>query len=1546
MVPRTVLLKSGLVSLNTARQVNTAHPKITMNSARPMTNLSKLAHSTVKPKAVVNAARPKAVVNAVKRDNVNVVKASACWVWKPKTKVLDHGNPQMDLQDKGVIDSGCSRHMTGNMSYLTDYEEIDGGYVAFGGNPKGGKITRKGTIKTGNLDFENVYFVRELKFNLFSVSQMCDKKNSVLFNDTECIVLSPNFKLTDESHVLLKVPRKNNMYSVDLKNIVPKGGTKACDDACKASMETVPGKDYILLPLWTADPPFSQSSKSSPNDGSKPSSDDGKKVDENPRKENDPNIPALEDIVYSDDDEDVGVEADMNNLDAFMPVSPIPTTRIHKDHPVEQIIGDLNSAPQTRRMTKNLEEHGLFSSVQQRTNHKDFQNCLFACFLSQEEPKKVIHALKDPSWIEAMQEELLQFKGTCSLDLVDLPKNKGALALIEEGIDYDEVFAPVARIKAIRLFLAYASFKDFVLYMMDVKSAFLYGKIEEEVYVCQPPGFEDLNFPNRVYKVEKALYGLYQAPRAWYETLSTYLLENRFQRGKTNKTLFIRRDKGDILLVQVYVDDIIFSSTKKSLCTEFEKMMHTKFQMSSIGELTFFLGLQVKQKEDGIFISQDKYVTEILKKFSFTDVKTASTPMETQKLLLKDEDGKEVDVHLYRSMIGSLMYLTSSRPDIMFAVCACARYQVNPKVSHLHAVKRIFRYLKGQPKLGLWYPKDSPFDLVAYTDSDYAGASLDKKSTIGGCQFLGSRLISWQCKKQTVVANSITEAEYVAASSCCGQVLWIQNQLLDYGSFIEQFWATVKAKPINGEVQLQALLDGKKVIITESTLRRDLHLEDAEGVDSTNQKFKFSKYIFESMVKNLENVSGKFLMYPRRSKRKDTEVPRPSGPTTNVADEVVNREMDDSLEKAATTATNLDAEIESSKDKGLGEEDASKQGRIDDIDANEDIYLVNVHRDEDMFRVNDLEGDEVVVETEVDHEVVVETEVASKDVNLSADEVTLAQALVALKSAKPKANKAKGLVIHEEEQATTPTVSSQQLSQVKVQDKGKEIMVEEPLKMKKKDQVSFDKQEAKRLQAKFDEDERLAREKDEANVALTEEWNDIQAKINGNYQLAQRLQAQEKEELTDAEKARLFVQLLEQRRKHFAAKRAEEKRNRPPTRAQQRSIMCTYLKNMEGWKPKSLKSKSFANIQELFDKAFKRVNTFVDYRTELVEESSKKADAEVAQESSSKRAGEALEQESSKKQKVEEDKESEELKQCLEIIPDDGDDVTIDATPLSTKSPTIVDYKIYKEGKKSYFQIIRADGNSQMYLTFGKMLKNFNREDLEVLWSIVKARFKKTEPVNYMDNFLLLNLKTMFEHHVEDSVWKNQQGLVKVLNWKLYDSCGVHCVTMQSILYYLLVEKMYPLTNHTLHQMFNDVKLQVDYECEMAFELLRLVKKQLKEGYGRIVGIKSLLEVTAAKVCVTAAKTKMPMAVPISMMKFGNDQIALILGYGDLAQGNIIIKWVYYVEGLNHNLFSIGQFCDADLEVTFQKSTCYIRDLKGNDIITGSRGTDHYSITL
>ncbi|GKB75967.1 retrovirus-related pol polyprotein from transposon TNT 1-94, partial [Tanacetum coccineum] len=695
-------------------------------------------------------------------------------------------------------------------------------------------------------------------------------------------------------------------FSENTPNIA--GSTKAYDDAGKARIESVPGKDYILLPLWTADPPFSQISKISPDAGFKPSSDDGKKVDEDSRNSkvnvvcrktsielpDDPNMPPLEDIVYSNDDEDVGVEADMNNLDAFMPVSHIPTTTVHKDHPVEQIIEDLNSAPQTRRMTKNLEEH----------------------------------------WYTQ-----------------------------EEGIDYDEVFAPVARIEAIKLFLAYASFKDFVVYQMDVKSAFLYGKIKEEVYVCQPPGFEDPDFPDRVYKVEKALYGLHQAPRA-----------------------------------------------------------------CSMGELSFFLGLQVQQKKDGTFISQDKYVGEILKKFGFTEVKTASTPIETQKPLLKDEDGEEVDVHMYR-------------------------YQVNPKVSHLHVVKKNF--------------------------SDYAGASLDRKSKTGGCQFLGCRLISWQCKKQIVVANSTTKAEYVVALSCCGQVeitlrkivgcymyglhqaprAWYKGDILLVQVYVDdiifgstkkelciafeklmhenpdefngrnlfflglqvyrspiarntignskplnQGWRmSIKIRPllsiddlligaytdhmimwasligslphivktINREVQLHALVDGKMIIISEASVRRDLKLEDEED-EAVHKELGDSLVRAATTTSSLEAEQDNGNITKTRSKATPNEAEKTKTTQQNEIASLKRRVKKLEQKKRSRTyglkrlhKIGMSRRVVSSSDEVDLSEDASKQGmKINAIDADKDITLVNVQDDADneMFDVDTLTGDEVITE--------------------------------------------------------------------------------------------------------------------------------------------------------------------------------------------------------------------------------------------------------------------------------------------------------------------------------------------------------------------------------------------------------------------------------------------------------------------------------------------------------------------------------------------------------------------------------------------------------
>ena len=351
----------------------------------------------------------------------------------------------------------------------------------------------------------------------------------------------------------------------------------------------------------------------------------------------------------------------------------------------------------------------------------------------------------------------------------------------EEGIDYEETFALVARLEAIRMLLAFASYKNFILYQMDVKSAFLNGYIVEEVYVEQPPGFESFDLPNHVYKLKKALYGLKQAPRAWYDRLSKFLLENDFKMGKIDNTLFIKVKNNDMLIVQIYVDDIIFGSTNSSLCEEFSKCMHNEFEMSMMGELSFFLGLQIKQLKDGIFISQEKYTRDLLKKFKFNEGKVAKTPMSTTTKLDKDEKGKCVDIKTYRGMIRSLLYLTASRPDIMFSVCLCARFQSCPKESHFHAVKRILKYLLGTIDVGLWYPRNVEFNLVGYSDADFAGSLLDRKSTSGTCQFLGSSLVSWFSKKQNSVALSTTEAEYIAVASCCAQILWMKQTLCDFG---------------------------------------------------------------------------------------------------------------------------------------------------------------------------------------------------------------------------------------------------------------------------------------------------------------------------------------------------------------------------------------------------------------------------------------------------------------------------------------------------------------------------------------------------------------------------------------------------------------------------------------------------------------------------------------------------------------------------------------------------------------------------------------------
>ncbi|GJU65736.1 retrovirus-related pol polyprotein from transposon TNT 1-94 [Tanacetum coccineum] len=459
-------------------------------------------------------------------------------------------------------------------------------------------------------------------------------------------------------------------------------------------------------------------------------------------------------------------------VDETLEIDEIVNIKESRNHPLENVIGNLN-------------QRTLRSQAQNQSN--------FFCFISTIEPKNVNEALGDKSWIVAMQEELNQFIANDVWELVPQPRNmtiigtkwvfrnkldengvvsRNKARLVaqgynqQEGIDYDETYAPVARLESIRILLAYACALDFKLFQMDVKSAFLNGFINDEVYVAQPSGFINFEEPDHVYKLKKTLYGLKQAPKAWYDKLKAFLIKHEYKMGMVDNTLFTKKKSSNLIIVQIYVDDIIFGSTCQDMCDEFAKIMHDEFEMSMMGELNFFLGLQIKQMEDGIFFNQSKYIKEMLKKFGLEDSKPMKTPMSSDTKLTKDEECESVDSTKYRGMIGSSLYLTASRPDIMFSVCLCALFQEAPKTCHLEAVKRIFRYIKGTTQLGLWYPKGTDIETVLYADSD--------------CTFVGFCLTSWFSKKQTALAISTTKAEYISAGKACQQELWMKQALIYY----------------------------------------------------------------------------------------------------------------------------------------------------------------------------------------------------------------------------------------------------------------------------------------------------------------------------------------------------------------------------------------------------------------------------------------------------------------------------------------------------------------------------------------------------------------------------------------------------------------------------------------------------------------------------------------------------------------------------------------------------------------------------------------------
>ncbi|GJW48683.1 hypothetical protein Tco_0080329 [Tanacetum coccineum] len=972
----------------------------------------------------------------------------------------------------------------------------------------------------------------------------------------------------------------------------------------------------------------------------------------------------------------------------------------------------------TRHMTKITDEHGLFSSVHKlrRINHKDFHNCLFACFLSQMEPKKPVQALKDPSWVEAMQDELLQFKVLKVWTLVDLPRDKWAI---------------------------------------------------------------------------------------------------------------------------------------------------------------------VQQKSNEIFISQDKYVAEILKKFDFASVKTANTPIETNKALIKDEEAEDVDVHLYRSVIGSLMYLTASRPDIMFAVCAYARFQVTPKTSHLNALKRIFRYLKGQPKLGLWYPRDSPFDLEAFSDSDYAGASLDRKSTTGGCQFLGKRLISWQCKKKTIVANSTTEAEYVVAANCYGQNLVFHSKTKNIkirhhfirdsyekkliqvikihtdqnvadlltkafdASSIEAYIASPKlniasiklvllAKIFsmlfptlpNAEIFKQLALMGYASDSDKLTFQKGhfspqwrflihtiLHclspkktiweqfssnIATAIICLATNRTFNFSKMIFKGMLENLDSRS-KFLMYPRfiqifwnKSKRHllphkrtyvaptltkklfrnmrrvskgyigvniplfptmltapesspsritsspslspqthpSTSQQPPTPPfmqTIHDTEEPTTMPYDSSqlrvqslgsdegsltlneLTVLCTTLSKkkLEHKVKASKSRRRTKivvsddeevlEDPSKQGRIiAEIDQNPSISLV---QDEGTSWIQ--EDAETQGRTSADTEILLEQEEPTELVEdpgsgeKGEKEISTAEVPVSTASAIP---------------VVSTAIPERQVyirrSAEKRKDKGKAIMKDdESVQKKTKKQLEQERlghEEAIRLQEQINEEERQRIARDAEIAKQLQEEIDIARQEQEKYDLAQALELQK--ELDKREEV-----VAETTQAHDidwsdpAVLRYHAQKNRSFSKAEVKKNMCMYLKNQGGYKQSHFKGMSYEDIRPIFERVWDQNQAIVPKDYKIEKEVMKRPGFDLQK----KRASEKKSEKGVKRKKMEDDTEKEELKAYLDIVPEE--EFSMDVESLSTK------------------------------------------QDVINLYRLVKQRYVTTSPEGY-DLMLWGDLKTLFEQDEEDEV--------------------------------------------------------------------------------------------------------------------------------------------------------------------------------------------------
>nr|GEW98058.1 hypothetical protein [Tanacetum cinerariifolium] len=1087
--------------VSTATHANIAASRPHVNNALPTTYSHFKAHSLVRrPFNQKSAAKtnnfnekvytakvnnvttigPKAVVSAAEGNRNNAAKSSTCWIWRPKRNLIDHiskDSGSYTLKRFNYIDpQGRLKHMTGNKSYHIDYQEIDGGFVTFGGNAKGGKITGKGIENQIDHKVKTIRCDNGTEFKNRIMNEFCEMKG----NQTNSNV-----------------------------------GTKANIDASQAGKKIVLGPQYVLLPLFTTD---SQGLKSLEYEVA---DDARKKSTEVLRKENGVQDPAKEEEA-----------ANTNNTNRLNTVSLS----------VNAGSSSFTTIDPGRERTQMNEFESMFGQDKDANGNRMFTP------------------------VSAAGSTYVYLGGSIPINAATLPNadlpTDPLMPDLEDTVDLQDtrIFSGAYdnEVKGVKV--------DFNNLELTTVSAFMYGTIEEEVYVCQPPGFEDPHFPNKVYKVEKALYGLHQAPRARYETLSTYLLENGFRIGIIDKTLFIKKDKG---------------------------LMHNK--MSSMGELTFFLGLQVMQNDDGIFIIQDKYVADILKKFNFSLVKTTSTPKETNKALLKDEEAENVDVYLYISKIRDGI---SDEFGVKTGSC-----KVNTARRKL--------VLLGEKEINTNDPEHS-MQPESINDT-YLMEQGDTNITIDSLDMNTNREMVDQDDDDLAKEHD----------------------------------------------QLASLIDKLKYEIDDS--KNHNKLLESSNKTLVNELISEIKD-FKTKNKILQLVKGEGSGQPSEPQPPSlTTPPSDEEQVTTVGDEAIYTREDDRVVRATTTATSLEAER-----KSLDKENVSKQGRnlmtrIEEGNFDDDF--------DDMVdkAIENFKGDTINAATGV----------SATSASVTTD---------GMRTEKAKEN---GVVFCNMEESARPRTI---LPSIDPKDKGKE------------------KAELERMQK-----DRSAQE-EASNTALATEFDDLQEIIDADALLAAKLQEEEREQFFIDEQAKFLVEIIAERKRFFATQRAEQIRNKPPTKAQLKNKMITYLKNM------------------------------------VVKDNRKKDDSSQKQaKSTKKRPRSEHDEESVKKQKLEDDTKKEELRACLDIVP--GDDFAINDESLATKYP-IVDWKtqILTENIM-YYQIIRANGSSKNYKILTEMCDDFDKKDMLDLYRLFKQRYETKSSKGY-DILLWGDLITLFKPSEEDEYGK------------------------------------------------------------------------------------------------------------------------------------------------------------------------------------------------